>query len=92
MAASSVRFELAPGGRGTIVRVEMQYILMGGHIGALVAKLFGEAPEQQVQDGLRRFKQVMENGEIVRSDASLMGTGVTQQRPAQPPAQLAAGG
>ena len=87
--SGSVRFERAPGGRGTIVRVEMQYKPPGGHIGVFVAKLFGEDPELQLKDDLRRFKQVMEIGEIVRSEASLMGTGVTQQRPAQPPAQLA---
>jgi uncharacterized membrane protein len=90
--SGSVRFERAPGGRGTIVRVEMHYMPPAGPIGVLVAKVIGEAPEQQVQEDLRRFKQVMETGEIIRSDGSLMGTGVTQQRPAQPPAQLAAVG
>ena len=34
-------------------------------IGAAVAKLFGESPEQQVYDDLRRFKQVMETGEVL---------------------------
>jgi hypothetical protein len=46
--------------------------------------LFGEEPEQQMDDDLRRFKQVMEIGEVVVSDATLMGTGYMAQRPGQP--------
>ena len=44
-----------------------------GSAGALIAKLFGEEPEQQLRDDLRRFKQVMETGEVVRSEGSLAG-------------------
>ncbi len=62
--AGIVRFERAPGGRGTIVRVELQYSPPGGTAGALFAKLFGEAPEQQIDDDLRHFKQLLEAGEI----------------------------
>ena len=52
-----------------------------------VAKLFGEEPSQQIRDDLRRFKQVMEIGEVVLSDGSLQGPGegATKERPAQPP-------
>lgn len=82
--AGAVRFELAPGGRGTIVRVNIEYNPIGGVIGAGVAKLFGEEPEQQLDDDLRRFKQVMEVGEVVVSDATLLGTGYFDQRPARP--------
>jgi hypothetical protein len=39
-----------------------------------VAKLFGEEPNQQISDDLRRFKQVVETGEIARSDGSPLGT------------------
>jgi uncharacterized membrane protein len=81
----SVRFEPAIGGRGTIVRVEIDYSPPGGVIGAGLAKLFGEEPEQQLDSDLRRFKQVIETGEVVRSEGSLEGTGVLAQRPAQPP-------
>jgi uncharacterized membrane protein len=66
-----VEFESAPGGRGTIVRVNMQYSPPGGRIGAGIAKVLGKEPGQQVQDDLRRFKQIMETGEVVRSDASI---------------------
>ncbi len=39
----------------------------------LVAKLFGEEPTQQVQDDLRRFKQVMEAGEVPTTDGQPTG-------------------
>lgn len=84
--AGAVRFERAPGGRGTIVKVNLEYNPTAGALGAMVAKLFGEEPEQQLDDDLRRFKQVMEVGEVVVSDATLFGTGYMTQRPAQPAA------
>lgn len=62
--AGSVRFEPASGGRGTTVRVTLRYDPPGGALGAGVARLFGENPEQQIEEDLRRFKQVMETGEI----------------------------
>ena len=84
--AGAVRFERAPGGRGTIVKVNFQYNPIAGVLGAAVAKLFGEEPEQQLDDDLRRFKQVMEVGEVVVSDATLLGTGYMDQRPGRPAA------
>jgi uncharacterized membrane protein len=77
----SVHFEPAPGGRGTLVRVELQYAPPGGIIGATIAKLFGEEPEQQIEDDLRAFKQVLETGEVIKSDASIH----RGMHPAQPP-------
>jgi uncharacterized membrane protein len=82
--AGAVRFERATGGRGTIIKVNIQYNPIGGVLGAAVAKLFGEEPEQQLNDDLRRFKQVLEVGEVVVSDATLLGTGYMAQRPGQP--------
>ncbi|SMP78496.1 SRPBCC family protein [Noviherbaspirillum suwonense] len=69
----TVRFEPAPGGRGTIVRVEMQYKPPGGKAGALVAKLFGENPSQQMDGDLRRFKQLIETGEITTTEGQSAG-------------------
>jgi uncharacterized membrane protein len=66
-----VTFRAAPRGEGTIVTVEMQYAPPGGQIGAALLKLFRKEPGQQVIDDLRRFKQVMEIGEVVQSDASI---------------------
>jgi len=83
--AGAVRFERAAGGRGTIVRVNLEYNPIAGVLGAAVAKLFGEEPEQQLDDDLRRFKQVMEVGEVVVSEATLLGTSYRAQRPGQPP-------
>jgi len=62
--AGSVHFEDAPGGRGTVVRIELQYNPPGGTLGAAVAKLFGEEPGQQIGDDLWRFKELLEAGEI----------------------------
>lgn len=82
--AGAVRFEEAPGGRGTIVKVNIQYNPPAGVVGATVAKLFGEEPEQQLDADLRRFKQVLEVGEVVVSEGTLFGTSYFAQRPARP--------
>jgi uncharacterized membrane protein len=82
--SGSVRFEQATGGRGTLIRVELDYSPPGGAAGALVAKLMGEDPDGQMQVDLRRFKQIIELGEVVVSDGTLLGEGYTEQRPAQP--------
>src|SRR5204863_9344977 len=60
----SVHFRPAPGGRGTEVRVVLKYDPPAGKVGASVARLFGNSAAQQVQEDLRRFKQVMEAGEV----------------------------
>ncbi len=67
----SVRFLDAPGGRGTEVRVELSYDPPAGALGAAVAKLFGREPAQEIAGDLRRFKQVIETGEVLHSDASI---------------------
>jgi uncharacterized membrane protein len=59
-----VEFVEAPGGRGTIVHVSMQYNPPAGSMGAAFAKLFGKEPGTQVKEDLRHFKQIMETGEI----------------------------
>ncbi len=82
-----VRFTPAPGGRGTEVRVHLDYAVPGGKAGATVARLLGEDPHQQVEDDLRRFKQVLETGDVVRSAGSPEGTKARRQlvqRPGQP--------
>ncbi len=61
-SAGSVRFEEAPGGASTLVRVSLKYDPPGGKLGSLVARLFGENPEQQIDEDLGRFKQMMESG------------------------------
>ncbi|RAM48191.1 cyclase [Mastigocladus laminosus UU774] len=70
-----VRFQKAPGDRGTEVKVVMEYNPPGGVLGAAVAKLFGEEPEQQIGDELRRFKMLMEAGEIATTEGQPKGNG-----------------
>jgi uncharacterized membrane protein len=82
-----VRFAPAPGDRGTEVHVRLRYHPPAGALGDTVAKLLGESPIQQIKDDLRRFKQIVETGQVIRSDGSPEGTHVTAQiptRPAQP--------
>ncbi|MFL6675899.1 MAG: SRPBCC family protein [Massilia sp.] len=62
--SGTVRFAPAPGGKGTVLAVDMEYKPPAGAAGTLVAKLFGEEPAQQVRGDLRRFKQLLETGEI----------------------------
>jgi len=63
VSAGSVRFTPVPN-RGTEVRVRMQYAPPGGKVGAAVAWLLGSEPSQTIREDLRRFKQIMEAGEI----------------------------
>jgi len=95
--AGSVVFGPAPDGESTEVRVVLVYDLPGGELGKAVAKYFGEEPHQQLDDDLRRLKQVLETGEVVRSDGAPWGKRARRefpQRPAQPLSadELAKGG
>ena len=62
--AGSVWFKDAPGERGTEIKIELQYNPPGGAMAALLAKLWGEEPTQQIAADLRRLKQALEAGEI----------------------------
>jgi uncharacterized membrane protein len=84
--SGSVRFAPAPGSRGTEVRVELRYAPPAGALGATVAKLFGEEPSLQIREDLLRLKQVLETGEVVRSDGTIHGSRA-RQHPAQPQAE-----
>jgi uncharacterized membrane protein len=63
-----VLFEDAPGGRGTIVRVDLSYSPPAGALGAFFAKLFGEEPKGQIADDLRRLRSILETGEVPTTD------------------------
>jgi uncharacterized membrane protein len=83
-----VEFAAAPGGRGTVVHVSMEYNPPAGSLGAAFAKLFGREPGHQIKEDLRHFKQIMEAGEIPtvegqpsgRSDPSQMSARRTKYR------------
>ena len=71
--AGSVHFSDAGEGRGTILRVVLEYDPPAGKLGAAVAKLLGEEPDVQVRDDLRRFKQMLEAGEIPTTEGQPSG-------------------
>lgn len=71
--AGSVRFKEAAAGRGTEVKVSLEYDPPGGIVGATIAKLFGEEPSQQIEEDLRRLKRVMETGEIPTTEGQSSG-------------------
>jgi uncharacterized membrane protein len=60
----SVRFETAPGDRGTILAAVTRYDPPAGKLGRSIAKLFGKDPKFLMQQDLRRFRAVLETGEI----------------------------
>jgi uncharacterized membrane protein len=64
VSAGSVNFDAAAGGRGTRVTVHLQYSPPGGKVGAAVARLFGRDAETEIREDLRRFKQIVEAGEV----------------------------
>ncbi|SCF29270.1 SRPBCC family protein [Micromonospora saelicesensis] len=85
--AGTVRFVPAPDGVSTEVHVVLSYDIPGGAVGKAVAKYFGEEPHQQLDDDLRRLKQVLETGQVVRSEGAPWGKRARKefpQRPAQP--------
>jgi uncharacterized membrane protein len=66
--AGTVRFRELPNGRGTEVRVRLEYAPPGGVVGVAVANLFKTLTEQQLKEDLRRFKQIIETGETPTAD------------------------
>jgi uncharacterized membrane protein len=72
-----VEFRPAPAGRGTEVHLHLER--QSRLPGEKLARVLGMAPDQQIREDLRRFKQLLETGEMTVSD----GPGLW--RPAQPP-------
>jgi uncharacterized membrane protein len=64
VSAGSVNFDDAGPGRGTRVRVRLQYSPPGGKVGAAVARLLGRDPGSEIREDLRQFKQIVEGGEV----------------------------
>lgn len=60
----SVSFRVDPQGRGTFVTVDLQYGVPGGRFGSGLAALLGKNPEFVVREDVRRFKQLLETGEV----------------------------
>jgi uncharacterized membrane protein len=76
-SAGSVRFEPTADGRSTDVRVSLKYDPPGGRLGSLVARLFGENPEQQIDEDLGRFKVLMEAGGAEHAGGQPSGRGAS---------------
>ncbi|MDP8916779.1 MAG: SRPBCC family protein [Pseudomonadota bacterium] len=68
--AGSVEFQDAPGGRGTEVHATIVYHPPMGPLGRVIAKLFQKEPGLQARRDLRRFKQLMETGEIATTEGA----------------------
>lgn len=71
--AGTVRFEPIHGDEGTEVTVTLEYNPPVGKLGAWVAKLSGDEPRQQISETLRRFKALMEAGEIPTTEGQPAG-------------------
>jgi uncharacterized membrane protein len=68
-----VEFRDSPDGRGTVVTVTLVYDPPGGSVGKLISKLFQKEPKVQARQDLRRFKQLMETGEIATAKSPEAG-------------------
>lgn len=71
--AGSVRFADAEGGRGTEVRVSLQYNPPGGTVGAFVARIFGEEPTSQIRKDLQRLRTKLESGVLPTTEGQPAG-------------------
>lgn len=73
--AGTVRFNDAPKKNATEVRVQISYRPPAGDVGALAAELLGPANRQLIKDDVRRFKHLMETGEVPTIEGQPTGEG-----------------
>jgi len=71
--AGSVHFRELPNERGTEVRVNLKYDAHAAQLARPLARLLGTSPSQQIHEDLRRFKQVMETGEVATIEGQPRG-------------------
>lgn len=71
--SGSVRFTPGYPGRGTEVKLVLEYSPPGGKITDAIAKVFNQSPEQQIVEDLRHFKMLMETGEIATTEGQSAG-------------------
>jgi uncharacterized membrane protein len=71
--SGSVHFEDAPSGRGTVVRMALQYKLPGGKTLGSIAKALGANPNMLVTETLRRLKSLLEAGQIATTTGQATG-------------------
>jgi len=70
--SGSVRFSNAPGRRGTLLRASIEFGA-GGPMAGFASQLLGSEPAQQLGKDLRRFKQVLETGEVTITEGQPAG-------------------
>ena len=83
-ADTAVTFRDAPGDRGTEIHVQVED---RSALGEVVGTVTGSDPYSKAKDELRRFKALVETGEVPRSDGTPEGESAERklkQRPAQP--------
>ena len=69
----TVEFQEAPGGRGTEVRVSIIYHPPGGAAGKIAAKVAHAINAQQIEEDLKRLKQILETGETATAETVARG-------------------
>jgi uncharacterized membrane protein len=68
-----VTFKPANGERGTVVKVDIKYSPPGGIVGETFARMLNGITAQQVKDDIRRFKSLMETGEVPTTEGQPSG-------------------
>ncbi|HYC86775.1 MAG TPA: SRPBCC family protein [Chryseosolibacter sp.] len=80
--AGEVTFKDAPGDRGTEISIHMTYRLPAGDVGTIAGKLFNPVVEKMMKDDLRRFKSLLETGELQNAQGATVssrgGSGLTE--------------
>lgn len=79
-SAGQIVFEPAESGRGTVVRVNQEFLLPGGKVAAALGGLFSRTPGGFVRENLRHFKQLAEAGEIATTKGQPVGKRSTGSR------------
>ncbi len=73
-SAGQIAFEPAASGRGTVVRINQEFLLPGGRLAAALGGVFSRTPGGYVRENLRHFKQLAEAGEIATTRGQSHGT------------------
>lgn len=73
--AGKVTFEAAPDGRGTVVTLELDYRQFSGSLKSSIGRIMAQIPEREALEMLRRFKELMEAGEVASVQGQPTGEG-----------------
>lgn len=79
--AGEVRFMEAPSDRGTEIHARIEYRAPGGMIGDAVARLLHDVTSHSMKEAMRRFKQLLETGEIPTTEGQASGREPPRLRP-----------